>query len=171
VTEKSFDKPHQKIYLYTDPTHKRMRPNTEQIHKLLDANNPEETTVEEKEKINRETVRRLLLKEKDDVPLPSYQAQKTAEHLIETARWAFAMDDVYPMSTRRLAAQKKVAAHQKPTGGRKSDSNGENIGITLQAVQKKVRRVFGDRYANPQEHLDTVLEDVEEHYQACLNAQ
>lgn len=144
--------------------------NTERFHKLLDADDPEETTIEDKKKIDRETVRRLLVKEHDDFPLPSFQAHKTGEHLIATARWAFAMNDAYTMSTRRLAAQKKVATHQKPAGRSKLDLNEESTGITLQAVQKKVRRVFGDRHANPQEHFDQVLEDVEKDYQSYVDA-
>lgn len=129
------------------------------IRERLRTDNPEETTEAEKDEINKEVVHDLLNKH-DDVPAISLPALQTSIQLIETARWALAMSDVYNMDTRRLAAQKKVAEH----AGDKDDE------IRLQAVQKKVREVFDGRYGrkNAQEHFDEVLEDIEDDYQARM---
>lgn len=139
------------------------------ISELLRADDPEETTEAEKDEINEEVVQDLLNKH-DDVPPISLSALQTSIQLIETARWALAMSDVYNMDTRRLAAQKKVAEHAKLTNSEREDGDEEDDEITLQAVQKKVRRVFNGRYGrkNAQEHFDEVLEDIEGDYQARM---
>lgn len=130
---------------------------------LVQADDPEETTETEKEEINQKVIQDLLNKH-DSVPPISPIAVQTHVHLRETARWALAMNDVYDMATRRLAAQKKVAEHHKPTNPGTGAGDDE---ITLQAVQKKVRRAFDGRYGrkNAQEHFDEVLEDIETTYQ------
>ena len=136
---------------------------------LLSADDPEETTEAEKEEVDKVLIHELLNKH-DDIPPINPLAVQTRIHLIETARWALAMDDVYDIDTRRRAAQKKVAADLEPTNPGKADGDEEDTEMTLQAVQKKVRRVFDGRYGqkDAQEHFDEVLEDIEEDYQARM---
>jgi len=130
------------------------------LAKLQCADDPEETTVDDKEEIDKDPIHDLLNKH-EDIPPVSPRAVQTRIHLIETARWAFAMNDVYDMDTRRRAAQKKVAEHLEPTNPGKADRDEEDTKMTVQAVQKKVRRVFDGRYGrkDAQEHFDEVLED------------
>lgn len=135
---------------------------------LANADDPEETTEEEKEKIDREAVRNLLFSHDDFVPPDPLHQITTADQLIETARWALAMDDVYRMEKRRLVAQKKVAEHTEPSDhAQKRTDDGENDRISPQAVQDAARRHFEERRGkrNAQEHFDEILEDVEEAYQ------
>lgn len=138
---------------------------------LVQADDPEETTVEEKDEIDEETIHDLLNKH-DGVPPISPLAVQTRVQIIEMARWTIAMDDLYSIDTRRLAAQKKVAEHHKPSNPGSRISDDDHDEITLQAVQKKVRKVFDGQYGRKtaQEHFDVVLEDIEEAYQARMEA-
>lgn len=143
----------------------------EEFRKLARADDPEETTEAEREDVDKELIQDLLNNHDDIPPIPPLAVQARI-HLIETARWAFAMNDVYDMDTRRRAAQKKVAAHLEPTNPGKADRDEEDAEMTVQAVQKKVRRVFDGRYGrkDAQEHFDEVLEDIEKDYQARMEA-
>lgn len=137
---------------------------------LHEADDPEETTEEEKEMIDQETVQDLLNKH-DDVPPISPLAVQTRVQLIETVRWTLAMNDVYDIETRRQVAQEKVASHHEPTNsGTGEDREDDESGITVQAVQKKIRKVFDGRYGrkNAQEHFDEVLEDIEDAYKTRI---
>lgn len=142
------------------------------------ADDPEETTEAEKEEISEDLVHDLLNKH-EDVPPISVHAVQTETYLIETARWVLAMDDVYDIETRRKAAQKKVAEHNEPTNPGKAntdedeaDTDEDDTGMTIQAVQNRIQDVFEGRYGrkNAQEHLDEVLEDIEDGYQARMEA-
>ena len=137
------------------------------LRELLTADDPEETTEAKKEEIDKDLVQDLLEKH-DDIPPIKPKAVQVRIQLRETARWAFAMNDVYDMTTRRRAAQKKVAKHLEPTNPGKADRTEEDPEMTVQAVQKKVRRAFDGRYGrkDAQEHFDEVLEDIEEDYRA-----
>jgi len=142
-----------------------------EFSKILQADDPEETTIEQKEEIPQDVVQDLL-NQNDDLPPISPLAVQTRVQIIEIARWTLAMEDVYDISTRRLAAQKKVAEHHKPTNPGRNDNDKADDQMTLQAVQKKVRRVFDGRYGreNAQEHFDEVLQDVEDGYRARMEA-
>lgn len=136
----------------------------DELGRLLRADDPEETTEKEKDEIDEQVVQDLLEKH-DDVPPISPLAVQTKIQLIETARWALAMDDVYDMSTRRVAAQRKVAGHCEPKNPGRGDGNRDEM--TVQAVQKKVRRAFDGRYGrnSAQDLFDEVLEDIDDDYQ------
>ena len=129
------------------------------LDELVRADDPEETTEAQKDEINEEVVQDLLNKHKD-VPPISPLAVQTRIQLIETARWVLAMDSVYNINTRRVAAQKLVAEH----------AGSADEEISVQAVQKKVRRAFDGRYGrqSAQEHFDAVLKDIERNYQARI---
>lgn len=143
----------------------------EKFAKLARADDPEETTEAEKDEVDKEVIQDLLNKHPDIPPVP-IRAVHTTNQLIETTRWMLAMDNVYDIETRRLAAQKKVAEHHEPTNPGKADSSDSHTEITFQAVQNKIRRVFNGRFGrkNAQKHFDEILEDIEESYQARMEA-
>lgn len=124
--------------------------------KLARADDPEDTTLEEKEQIDREVVQDLL-NQHGEVPPIHPKAVQTHTQIIETVRWTLAMDSLYDLETRRIAAQKKVA-----------DSEGPK----LSTVQEKVRSVFDGRYGqrNAQEYFDEILQDIEEEYHSRMDA-
>lgn len=127
---------------------------------------PTETTEEEKEEIDEQAVRKLVF-EHPDVPIWQIPltAGQTRIQIVETARWVLAMNDEYSIEKRRKEAQRKVAAHHERTNAGGGDKDDE--GMSIQAVQKKVRRVFDGQYGrkNAQAHFDDVLEDIENDYQ------
>jgi hypothetical protein len=139
-----------------------MASDLDRLAALMNADDPEETSEQEKEAIDEDTVQTVLY-EHSDVEPPHYRSVQTQEQIIETVRWAFAMDDVYHISTRRKAAQKLVAEHTER-------EHGDADSISPQAVQNKVRRLFDGRYGRQtaQDLFDDVLEDVEADYTARM---
>jgi hypothetical protein len=114
----------------------------------------DDTDEEDFEQIDKQAIKEMI-SQHPEIPHISRTAPCRWAQIVDIVRWTIAFDDGHSIQTRRIEAQKRVAADR---------------GIELPAVQEKVRKVYDGRYGreSAQDLFTNALEDIDERYRNQL---